>query len=77
VIQTNREAMVEGPGKRSKDDRDITDIVSNKEKVQAGKDDNIIPAKKGTSRSYTISRLQREAMKCDHDRGNQYTGGKE
>ena len=50
VLVLWREAMVEGPGKRSKVDRDITDNISNKEKVQAG-----------TSRSYTVSRLQREA----------------
>jgi hypothetical protein len=50
VLVLWREAMVERPGKRSKVDRDITDIISNKEKVQAG-----------TSRSYTVSRLQREA----------------
>ena len=50
VLVLWREAMVERPGKRSKVDRDIADIVSNKDRVQAG-----------NSRSYTVSRLQREA----------------
>ena len=45
-----REQMVERPGKRSKVNLDNADNVSNKEKAEAG-----------NSRSYTVSRLQREA----------------
>jgi hypothetical protein len=43
-----REAMVEGPGKRSKDRDYITDNISN------------IPVDHGTSKSYTVSRLKRD-----------------
>ena len=50
VLAMWRDAMVERPGKRSKVNLDNADNVSNKEKVQAG-----------NSRSYTVSRLQREA----------------
>ena len=50
VLAMWREEMVERPGKRSKVNLDNADNVSNKEKVQAG-----------NSRSYTVSRLQREA----------------
>ena len=42
--------MVERPGKRSKVNLDNADNVSNKEKAEAG-----------NSRSYTVSRLQRES----------------
>jgi hypothetical protein len=44
-----REAMVEGPGKRSKDRDYITDIVS-----------NIPPVDHGNSKAYTVSRLKRD-----------------
>lgn len=43
-----REAMVEGPGKRSKDCDYIADIVSN------------IPVDHGNSKAYTVSRLKRD-----------------
>jgi hypothetical protein len=50
VLVMWREQMVERPGKRSKVNLDNADNVSNKEKAEAG-----------NSRSYTVSRLQRES----------------